>query len=247
MIPVRAMSNTSTKVFLLEVMGRHAGWLAASAGIIKTSEDSAPHLILLPEISFNQKKFLDKVKTTVNKYGYCVIVASEGIKNNKGEFIAASTTKDSFGHAHLGGMAPKLANMITEKLKIKVHWSVADYLQRAARHIASSVDVKQAYAIGKSAISYAKKGKSGVMLSIKSNNSKKFKWEISDVKLSNVANKEKKLPKSYISRDGFGITKLCKNYIENLVQGEDYPPYKNGIPNYAKLKHPLIKKKLKDF
>ena len=246
-LDVASMSNTSTKVFLLEVMGRHAGWLAASAGIIKTSQDSAPHLILLPEVSFDQKRFLTKVKITVKKYGYCVIVASEGIKNNKGEFVAASTTKDSFGHAHLGGVAPKLANIITEKLKIKVHWSVADYLQRAARHIASSVDVKQAYSIGKSAISHAKKGKNGIMLSIKSNDSKKFKWEISDVRLSNVANKEKKLPKSYISHDGFGITKSCKNYIKNLVQGEDYPPYKNGIPDYAKLKHPLVKKKLKDF
>ena len=246
-LDVASMSNTSTKVFLLEVMGRHAGWLAASAGIIKTSQDSAPHLILLPEVSFNQGRFLTKVKTTVKKYGYCVIVASEGIKNNKGEFVAASKSKDSFGHAHLGGVAPKLANMITEKLKIKVHWSVADYLQRAARHIASSVDVKQAYSIGKSAISHAKQGKNGVMLSIKRNSTKKFKWEISDVRLSNVANKEKKLPKSYISHDGFGITKSCKNYIENLVQGEDYPPYKNGIPDYAKLKHPLVKKKLKDF
>jgi len=246
-LDVASMSNTSTKVFLLEVMGRHAGWLAASAGIIKTTQDSAPHLILLPEVSFNQERFIAKVKTTVKKYGYCVIVASEGIKNNKGEFVAASKTKDSFGHAHLGGVAPKLANMITEKLKIKVHWSVADYLQRAARHIASSVDVKQAYSIGKSAISHAKKGKNGVMLSIKCNNSKKFRWEISDVRLSNVANKEKKLPKSYISHDGFGITKSCKTYIENLVQGEDYPPYQNGIPDYAKLKHPLIKKKLKDF
>ena len=246
-LDVASMSNTSTKVFLLEVMGRHAGWLAASAGIIKTTQDSAPHIILLPEVSFNQERFIAKVKTTVKKYGYCVIVASEGIKNNKGKFVAASRTKDSFGHAHLGGVAPKLANMITEKLKIKVHWSVADYLQRAARHIASSVDVKQAYSIGKSAISHAKKGKNGVMLSIKCNNSKKFRWEISDVRLSNVANKEKKLPKSYISHDGFGITKSCKTYIENLVQGEDYPPYQNGIPDYAKLKHPLIKKKLKDF
>ena len=246
-LDVASMSNTSTKVFLLEVMGRHAGWLAASAGIIKTTQDSAPHIILLPEVSFNQERFIAKVKTTVKKYGYCVIVASEGIKNNKGKFVAASRTKDSFGHAHLGGVAPKLANMITEKLKIKVHWSVADYLQRAVRHIASSVDVKQAYSIGKSAISHAKKGKNGVMLSIKCNNSKKFRWEISDVRLSNVANKEKKLPKSYISHDGFGITKSCKTYIENLVQGEDYPPYQNGIPDYAKLKHPLIKKKLKDF
>ena len=246
-LDVASMSNTSTKVFLLEVMGRHAGWLAASAGIIKSNSDSAPHLILLPEVYFDQKEFLKKVRATVKKSGYCVIVASEGIKNSKGDFVAASTTKDSFGHAHLGGVAPKLANMITEKLKIKVHWSVADYLQRAARHIASSVDVKQAYAIGESAIRYAMSGKNGVMLTIKSNNSKKFKWEISDIKLSSVANKEKKLPKSYISQDGFGITKSCKNYIENLVQGEDYPPYKNGMPDYAKLKHPLVKKKLKDF
>ncbi len=246
-LDVASMSNSSTKVFILEVMGRHAGWLAASAGIIKNGNDTAPHLILFPEVNFNRKRFLTKVKSTVKKSGYCVIVASEGIKNSKGEFIASSKSKDSFGHAHLGGVAPKLAAFISKQLAYKVHWSVADYLQRAARHIASSVDVKQAYAIGKEAISYAKKGKNGIMLTIKSYHQKNFKWKVSEASLSSVANKEKKMPKSYISHDGFGITKSCKNYIEELIQGEDYPPYKKGIPDYAKLKHPLIKKKLKVF
>ncbi len=246
-LDVASMANSSTKVFLLEVMGRHAGWLAASAGIIKDNESMPPHLILLPEIVFDEKRFLKKVKETVKRYGFCVIVASEGIKNKNNKFIAASSSKDSFGHAHLGGVAPKLANIITIKLSYKVHWAVADYLQRAARHIGSSVDVKQAYMVGYKALEYAKKGINGVMLTISRKKSKNYQWEIKHTKLENVANIEKELPKSFISRDGFGITRSCKKYIQNLISGQDYPPYKDGIPQYAKLKHILLKKRLKNF
>ena len=246
-LDVASMANSSTKVFLLEVMGRHAGWLAASAGIIKDEKSMPPHLILFPEIVFDEKKFLLKVKTTVKQYGFCVVVASEGIKNKNNKFVAASSTVDSFGHAHLGGVAPKLANIITTKLSYKVHWAVSDYLQRAARHIGSSVDVKQAYMVGYKALEYAKNGINGVMLTIKSKKTKNYQWEIKYSKLENVANVEKVLPKSFISKDGFSITKSCKNYIKNLISGEDYPPYKNGIPMYAKLKHTLTKKKLKKF
>ncbi len=246
-LDVASMANSSTKVFLLEVMGRHAGWLAASAGIIKKSIDMPPHIILLPEVIFNLNKFLAKVKKTVKDNGYCVIVTSEGIKDSKNNFIAASNSKDSFGHAHLGGVAPKLAGIITNKLKYKVHWAVSDYLQRAARHIASDVDVKQAYAIGYKSLSYAKSKINGVMLTINKKNTSTYKWDIGYTKLENVANIEKALPKSYISKDGFGITLRCKNYIKNLVQGENYPPYVDGMPDYAKLKHPLVKKKLKSF
>ena len=246
-LDVASMANSSTKVFLLEVMGRHAGWLAASAGVIRDSISMPPHLILLPEVVFNEKKFLLKVKKTVKEYGYCVVVASEGIKNKNNKFIAASSTKDSFGHAHLGGVAPKLANIITTKLSYKVHWAVSDYLQRAARHIGSSVDVKQAYMVGYKALEYAKKGIDGVMLTIKSKKTKKYQWEIKYTDLKKVANVEKGLPKNFITKDGYNITASCKKYIKNLIYGEDYPPYKNGIPVYAKLKNVLVKKKLKNF
>jgi len=246
-LDVASMANSSTKVFLLEVMGRHAGWLAASAGVIRDSISMPPHLILLPEVVFNEKKFLLKVKKTVKEYGYCVVVASEGIKNKNNKFIAASSTKDSFGHAHLGGVAPKLANIITTKLSYKVHWAVSDYLQRAARHIGSSVDVKQAYMVGYKALEYAKKGVDGVMLTIKSKKTKNYQWEIKYTDLKKVANVEKGLPKNFITKDGYNITASCKKYIKNLIYGEDYPPYKNGIPVYAKLKNILVKKKLKNF
>ena len=246
-LDVASMANSSTKVFILEVMGRHAGWLAASAGVIKENKSMPPHLILLPEVIFNEKKFLQETKAIVKNYGYCVIVASEGIKNRKDQFIASSASKDSFGHAHLGGVAPKLANIISNKLSYKVHWAVADYLQRAARHLGSSVDVKQAYAIGFKALHYAKKGVNGVMLTIKKQKTKTYKWEIKYTKLQNVANFEKELPKSFIAKDGFGVTSMCKSYIKDLISGEDFPPYKNGVPVYAKLKLPLAKKKLKKF
>ena len=246
-LDVASMANSSTKVFLLEVMGRHAGWLAASAGVIRDSVSMPPHLILLPEVVFDEKKFLLKVKKTVKEYGYCVVVASEGLKNKNNKFIAASSTKDSFGHAHLGGVAPKLANIITTKLSYKVHWAVSDYLQRAARHIGSSVDVKQAYMVGYKALEYAKKGVDGVMLTIKSKKTKNYQWEIKYTDLKKVANVEKGLPKNFITKDGYNITASCKKYIKNLIYGEDYPPYKNGIPVYAKLKNVLVKKKLKNF
>ena len=244
-LDVKSMCETSTKVFILEVMGRHAGWLAASAGVIKEKAGDAPHLILFPEIQFNQSSFLKKVKETIIKYGYCVIVASEGIKDNKNKFLSDSGLKDSFGHAQLGGVAPVLSSIITNKLKYKVHWAVSDYLQRAARHIASTVDVDQAYALGLESIKVAKLDNNNIMLTIKSTKIKqKYKWSISSTNLNNVANVEKMLPKNFIKSNGFEITRSCKEYISNLIQGEDYPSYDNGIPQYAKLECKTIKKKL---
>ena len=244
-LDVKSMCETSTKVFILEVMGRHAGWLAASAGVIKEKAGDAPHLILFPEIQFNQSSFLKKVKETTMKYGYCVIVASEGIKDNKNKFLSDSGLKDSFGHAQLGGVAPVLSSIITNKLKFKVHWAVSDYLQRAARHIASTVDVDQAYALGLESIKVAKLDYNNIMLTIKSTKIKtKYKWSISSTNLNNVANVEKMLPKSFIKSNGFEITRSCKEYISNLIQGEDYPSYDNGVPQYAKLECKTIKKKL---
>ena len=243
-LDVKSMCETSTKVFILEVMGRHAGWLAASAGVIKEKAGDAPHLILFPEIQFNQSSFLKKVKETTIKYGYCVIVASEGIKDNKNKFLSDSGLKDSFGHAQLGGVAPVLSSIITNKLKYKVHWAVSDYLQRAARHIASTVDVDQAYALGLESIKVAKLD-NNIMLTIKSTtNKQKYKWSISSTNLDNVANVEKMLPKNFIKSNGFEITRSCKEYISNLIQGEDYPSYDNGVPQYAKLECKTIKKKL---
>ena len=244
-LDVKSMCETSTKVFILEVMGRHAGWLAASAGVIKEKAGDAPHLILFPEIQFNQSSFLKKVKETTIKYGYCVIVASEGIKDNKNKFLSDSGLKDSFGHAQLGGVAPVLSSIITNKLKYKVHWAVSDYLQRAARHIASTVDVDQAYALGLESIKVAKLNSNNIMLTIKSTKIKqKYKWSISSTNLNNVANVEKMLPKNFIKSNGFEITRSCKEYISNLIQGEDYPSYDNGVPQYAKLECKTIKKKL---
>ena len=243
-LDVKSMCETSTKVFVLEVMGRHAGWLAASAGVIKEKAGDAPHLILFPEIQFNQSSFLKKVKETTIKYGYCVIIASEGIKDSKNKFLSDSGLKDSFGHAQLGGVAPVLSSIITSKLKYKVHWAVSDYLQRAARHVASAVDVEQAYALGLESIKIAKLD-NNIMLTIKSTAIKqKYKWSISSTNLDNVANVEKMLPKNFIKSNGFEITRSCKEYISNLIQGEDYPSYDNGFPQYAKLECKTIKKKL---
>ena len=247
-LDVKSMCETSTKVFILEVMGRHAGWLAASAGIIKEKAGDAPHLILFPEIQFNRSSFLKKVKETTIKYGYCVIVASEGIRDSKNKFLSDSGLKDSFGHAQLGGVAPVLSSIITNKLKYKVHWAVSDYLQRAARHIASTVDVEQAYALGLESIKVAKLDSNNIMLTIKSTKIKqKYKWSISSTNLNNVANVEKMLPKSFIKSNGFEITRSCKEYISNLIQGEDYPSYDNGVPQYAKLECKTIKKKLSAY
>ena len=247
-LDVASMAESSTKVFILEVMGRHAGWLAAASGIIKKTANDSPHIILLPEITFNTKKFLRKVDQTVRNQGHCVIVASEGIRNAKKEFISSSVGKDSFGHTQLGGVAPKLASMVTSSLKYKVHWAVSDYLQRAARHIGSKIDVEQAFALGRKSIEFARQGKNEIMLTIKGKKkNSKYSWVIGHTDLRNVANKEKSLPVSFISSDGFSITKKCKEYVLNLVNGEDYPPYKNGIPEYARLKKYLVKKKLKRF
>ena len=246
-LDVKSMSQTSTKVFILEVMGRHAGWLAASSGIIKTKAEEPPHIILFPEVEFKQTDFLRKVRGVINKYGYCVIVASEGIKS-KNKFISDSGLKDSFGHAQLGGVAPVLSNMITSKLNIKVHWAVSDYLQRSARHIGSRVDVEQAYMLGKSGIDYAKKNITDVMLTIiRVNNKSKFEWKVSHTPLDNVANQEKMLPRNFIKSNGYEISKSCRSYITDLTQGEDYPSYANGFPRYANLNCKTIKKKLKKF
>lgn len=241
---VASMAKSSTKVFILEVMGRHAGWIAAASGLAKNNQDEPPHIILFPEVKFDEDAFLKKVSECEKKYGYCVVVVSEGIRNKDNKFLSDAGLKDAFGHAQLGGVAPIIANLVKSKLNLKYHWAVADYLQRAARHIASAVDVEQAYALGKAAVELAVLGHNAVMPIIKREKSEPYIWTIDNVPLEAVANQEKKMPLEFISQDGMGITDACREYLQPLIQGEAYPPYKNGIPEYVKLKNILVEKKL---
>ncbi|MGV6806664.1 MAG: 6-phosphofructokinase [bacterium] len=244
-LDVRSMCETSTKVFILEVMGRHAGWIAAAGALANREADAPPHIILFPEVAFDKDKFLKKVQRTVKKEGYCVVVASEGAQYKDGTFLADSGSVDAFGHKQLGGVAPTLANMVKDELGYKYHWALADYLQRAARHIASATDVEQAYAVGKAAVEYALAGENAVMVTIERKKTKKYGWTLGKAPLDQIANVEHKMPRSYISRDGMHITDACRAYLEPLIAGEDYPPYKNGVPQYVNLKRVFAPKKLK--
>jgi len=239
------MCETSTKVFILEVMGRHAGWIAAAGGLAAEREGDAPHIILFPEIAFDQQKFLARVKRAVKQHGFCVIVASEGTQYKDGTFLTDSGVTDAFGHAQLGGLAPTLANMIKAELGYKYHWAVADYLQRSARHIASQTDVDQAYAVGAAAVEYALAGKNAVMPGIRRGKGKRYRWFLEEVDLNKVANREKMMPRSYITRDGFGITDAAREYLLPLIAGEAYPSYTAGMPNYVRLKNSPVPRKLK--
>ena len=241
---VASMASTSTKVFVLEVMGRHAGWIAAAGGLAARKEGDAPHIILFPEIPFVKRDFLKKVRQSVNDYGYCVIVVSEGAQFKNGKFLADQGTRDAFGHAQLGGVAPVVAQMVRDNLGYKYHYAIADYLQRSARHIASAVDVKQAYAVGEAAVKFAVQGKSAVMPVIKRTSDKPYRWKIESAPLGRIANKEKMVPRRYITKDGFGITEAGRRYLEPLIKGEDYPPYVNGLPKVAKLRNVSVKPKL---
>ena len=240
-LDVKSMSETSTKVFILEVMGRHAGWIAAASALASTNETDPPHIILMPEVPFAKKKFINKVKQTVANEGFCVVVASEGARYKNGMFLADSGLTDAFGHKQLGGVAPVLAQMISS-IGLKNHWAVSDYLQRSARHISSKTDLDQAYAVGKKAVEFALAGKNAVMPVIKRLSDKPYKWKIESASLSKVANVEKTLPKGYISKDGFRITDKGLNYLRPLIQGESSISYKDGIPIVAELKNTLVKK-----
>ena len=243
-LDVQSMSETSTKVFILEVMGRHAGWMAASSALARSEKGDAPHIILLPEITFNQKNFLLTIKKIVKKNGFCVVVVSEGVKNSKGKFLSESSTKDAFGHAQLGGIAPYLAKLVSEKLKLKNHWAVSDYLQRSARHIASKTDLNHAEAVGVYAVKYAVQGMNGVMPIIVRGKGKKYSWKIEPALLSKIANLEKKLPKAFIGKNGMDVTSKAINYLSPLIEGESFPHFKKGIPEIKKLKLIEVKKKL---
>jgi ATP-dependent phosphofructokinase / diphosphate-dependent phosphofructokinase len=243
-LDVASMARTSTKVFVLEVMGRHAGWLAAAGGLAGERRGDAPHIILFPEITFDRTAFLAKVKSCVDMFGYCVVVVSEGVRNSEGKFLAEAGTKDAFGHAQLGGVGPVVAQMTQEAHGYKFHWAVADYLQRSARHIASKVDVEQAYAVGKAAVQLALKGKNAVMPTIVRQSNAPYRWTIGEAPLSQVANQEKRVPRNFITADGFGITPACRRYLLPLIGGEDYPPYRKGLPTYVALKGVSVAKRL---
>ncbi|MGO9994062.1 MAG: 6-phosphofructokinase [Steroidobacteraceae bacterium] len=244
-LDVLSMARTSTKVFVLEVMGRHAGWMAAASGLGGDKSGDAPHIILFPEITFDRERFLAKVKQTVEKHGYCVVVVSEGVRDPDGNFLAEAGTKDAFGHSQLGGVGPVVAQMTQAAFGYKFHWAVADYLQRSARHIASKVDVEQAYAVGKAAVEFALKGKNAVMPVIVRKSSKPYRWTIGEAPLSAIANQEKKVPRNYITAEGFGITAACRQYLSPLIHGEDHPPYSRGLPTYVAIKGVGVPKRLK--
>lgn len=244
---VASMALTSTKVFIVEVMGRHAGWIAAAGGLASTEDTPIPIVILFPEVEFDQAKFLKRVDEMVKKHGYCTVVVSEGVHWPDGRFLADTGLKDAFGHAQLGGAATVIAGMVQNELGLKNHWAVADYLQRAARHIASKTDVDMAYAMGKAAVQMAVKGQNSVMPTVDRISNKPFKWKVGSAPLSKVANVEKMMPKNFITADGYGITNKCREYLEPLIRGEDYPPYKNGMPSYVRLKKVAVAKKLKKF
>ena len=244
-LDVASMAETSTKVFILEVMGRHAGWIAAASGLAQEKQTDPPHIILFPEVPFNKKDFLKNVDRSVKQNGYCVIVASEGTRYKNSNFLADTGSKDSFGHKQLGGVAPVLAEMIKSSLGYKYHYAIADYLQRSARHLASAVDLKQAYAVGQAAVKSAINGEKSKMMTIVRKSNKPYKWSIESTDLSNVANNEKMMPKKFITSNGYGITKACKEYMVPLIKGEAYPPYKDGLPVFCELKNKLVPKRLK--
>ncbi len=241
---VASMARTSTKVFVLEVMGRHAGWITAACGLAAEKAGDAPQILLFPEMTFDADKFLARVDEVVKQHGYCAIGVSEGLRGSDGKFLSESGLKDAFGHAQLGGVAPQIANLVKDKLGYKYHWAVADYLQRSARHIASRTDVQQAYAVGKAAVELALKGRNAVMPVIVRKSNKPYRWVIEAADLKDIANKEKMMPRDFITDDGYHITAKCRQYLTPLIAGEDYPPYRNGLPDYVKLKNVAVKKKI---
>lgn len=244
---VASMASTSTKVFILEVMGRHAGWIAAAGGLAAGSPGDPPQVILFPEVEFDEAAFIDKIRRSVEKDGFCSVVVSEGVRDGQGRFLSESGLKDAFGHAQLGGVAPVIANLVRDRLGYKNHWAVADYLQRSARHIASQTDLDHAVALGRAAVDIALSRRNGVMPVIKRISDDPYRWEVGEALLADVANVEKRVPREYITEDGFGITEACRRYLSPLIKGEAYPPYRNGLPDYVRLRNAPVPRKLEAF
>jgi ATP-dependent phosphofructokinase / diphosphate-dependent phosphofructokinase len=246
-LDVLSMAESSTKVFVLEVMGRHAGWIAAAAGLAGKKEGDPPHIILFPEVAFDEPRFLAAVKDAVERFGYCTVVVSEGVRDAAGRFLAEAGTQDAFGHVQLGGAGPAIAEKVRAALGYKYHWAVADYLQRSARHIASKTDLDISLKVGAAAVKLALAGKNAMMPIVKRLSSKPYRYEIVAAPLSEIANHERKLPPNYIRADGFGITRAARSYLEGLIMGEAYPPYVDGLPDYVRLKHRLVEKRLPEY
>jgi len=244
---VESMASSSTKVFIMEVMGRHAGWLAAAAALAQQDKDSPPMLILFAEIPFDEADFLARLNDVIETYGYCVVVASEGVKGPDGKLLTVAQSHEVYAYTQLGGVAPMLAGMIKEKTGHKIHWAVADYIQRAARHIASRVDVEQAYAAGAMAVHFAAEGHTGFMPVIQRLSDEPYLWTVGRVPLEQVANIEQGMPREYITEGGYGITEACRRYLRPLIEGEDYPPYEGGLPRYVRIRGELLEKKLPAF
>jgi len=244
---VASMARTSTKIFVLEVMGRHAGWITAACGLASEAAGEPPHILLFPEVPFDEAAFLAKVQDCVTRYGYCTVGVSEGLSDASGKLIAESGSKDAFGHSQLGGVGQMVAQLIKDKLGYKYHWALADYLQRAARHIASRTDVEQAYALGRRAVEMALQGQNAVMASIVRTSDEPYRWEIASAPLRDVANVERKMPREFISEDGFHITDACRRYLRPLIEGEEPPPFRGGLPDYVRLKNVAVAKKLREF
>ena len=243
-LDVASMAKTSTKVFILEVMGRHAGWIAAAGGLAGKDPGSAPHIILFPEVPFDQPRFLKRVQECVDRYEYCVVVVSEGLRRPDGRFVAEAGGRDAFGHAQLGGVASSIASLVKAELGLKYHYALADYLQRSARHIASAVDVRHAYAVGRKAVELALDGHTAIMTTIVRESDNPYRWSIGHAPLEQVANQEKMMPREFITEDGFGITEACRRYLEPLIEGEDYPPYRDGLPQYGGLRNVAVAPRL---
>ena len=244
---VASMARTSTKIFVLEVMGRHAGWITAACGLASESIGEPPHILLFPEVPFDPERFLTRVDECVKQYGYCTVAVSEGLSDAAGKLIAESGTKDAFGHSQLGGVGQIVAQLIKDKLGYKYHWALADYLQRSARHLASKTDLEQAHALGVAAVDLALQGKNAVMATICRLADAPYRWEIGDAPLAEIANVERKMPPEFISPDGFHITDACRAYLQPLIIGEEPPPYRNGLPDYVRLKNIAAPKKLETF
>lgn len=241
---VASMHSSSTQVFVLEVMGRHAGWITAACGLAAEQEDEAPQILLFPEIPFDETKFLERVQRTVKRVGWCAIAVSEGLRDAEGRFLAEGGTRDAFGHVQLGGVGPRIAQLVKDKLGYKNHWAVADYLQRSARHLASKVDVEQSYALGVAAVKLALTGQNAVMPTIERVSDRPYRWKIGTAQLKDVANKEKKMPRNFITRDGYHITDACRRYLAPLIRGEAPPPFRDGLPDYVRLKNVAVPKRL---
>jgi 6-phosphofructokinase 1 len=241
---VASMAKTSTKVFVLEVMGRHAGWITAAVGMAEDAATPIPLVLLFPEVRFDEAKFTAAVDARVRQFGYCCIGVSEGLQDADGRLMAEAGSKDAFGHAQLGGVGPLIANIVRERLRYKYHWAVADYLQRSARHIASKIDLEQSYAVGKAAVELALKGHNAVMPAIVRTSDRPYRWKIGIAPLADIANQEKMLPRTFISADGFGITANARAYLAPLIRGEAPPPFRDGLPSYVRLKNVAVPRRL---